>query len=126
MNLLLDTQVLVWCLAADRRLRNAARQAIEDDANRVWVSAASAWEIEIKAALGKLRVPDDLLTQMTAIRFDELPVRIEHALFLRRLPALHRDPFDRILIAQALCEGFTLVTADPVLREYPVRIIRAD
>jgi PIN domain nuclease of toxin-antitoxin system len=126
MNLLLDTQVLVWCLAADRRLRNAARQAIEDDGNRVWVSAASAWEIEIKAALGKLRVPDDLLTQMTAIRFDELPVRIEHALFLRRLPALHRDPFDRILIAQALCEGFTLVTADPVLREYPVRIIRAD
>jgi PIN domain nuclease of toxin-antitoxin system len=126
MNLLLDTQVLVWCLAADRRLRNAARQAIEDDGNRVWVSAASAWEIEIKAALGKLRVPDDLLTQMTAIRFDELPVRIEHALFLRRLPALHRDPFDRILIAQALCEGLTLVTADPVLREYPVRIIRAD
>jgi len=126
MNLLLDTQVLVWCLAADRRLRNAARQAIEDDGNRVWVSAASAWEIEIKAALGKLRVPDDLLTQMTAVRFDELPVRIEHALFLRRLPALHRDPFDRILIAQALCEGFTLVTADPVLREYPVRIIRAD
>jgi PIN domain nuclease of toxin-antitoxin system len=126
MNLLLDTQVLVWCLVADRRLRNAARQAIEDDGNRVWVSAASAWEIEIKAALGKLRVPDDLLTQMTAIRFDELPVRIEHALFLRRLPALHRDPFDRILIAQALCEGFTLVTADPVLREYPVRIIRAD
>ncbi len=122
MNLLLDTQVLVWFLAADRRLRNAARQAIEE----VWVSAASAWEIEIKAALGKLRVPDDLLTQMTAIRFDELPVRIEHALFLRRLPALHRDPFDRILIAQALCEGFTLVTADPVLREYPVRIIRAD
>ena len=126
MNLLLGTQVLVWCLAADRRLRNAARQAIEDDGNRVWVSAASAWEIEIKAALGKLRVPDDLLTQMTAIRFDELPVRIEHALFLRRLPALHRDPFDRILIAQALCEGLTLVTADPVLREYPVRIIRAD
>ena len=126
MNLLLDTQVLVWCLAADRRLRNAARQAIEDDGNRVWVSAASAWEIEIKAALGKLRVPDDLLTQMTAIRFDELPVRIEHALFLRRLPARHRDPFDRILIAQALCEGLTLVTADPVLREYPVRIIRAD
>ena len=126
MNLLLDTQVLVWCLAADRRLRNAARQAIEDDGNRVWVSAASAWEIEIKAALGKLRVPDDLLTQMTAIRFDELPVRIKHALFLRRLPALHRDPFDRILIAQALCEGLTLVTADPVLREYPVRIIRAD
>jgi PIN domain nuclease of toxin-antitoxin system len=126
MNLLLDTQVLVWCLAADRRLKDTARQAIEDDGNRVWVSAASAWEIEIKAALGKLRVPDDLLAQMKAIRFDELPVRIEHALFLRRLPAVHRDPFDRILIAQALCEGLTLVTADPVLCEYPVRIIRAD
>ncbi|MGA8655453.1 MAG: type II toxin-antitoxin system VapC family toxin [Chthoniobacterales bacterium] len=126
MNLLLDTQVVIWCLAADRRLKNAARRVIEDDANRVWVSAASAWEMEIKGALGKLRVPDDLLTQMAAIRFDELPVRIEHALFLRQLPALHRDPFDRILIAQAVCEGLTLVTADPVLQEYPVRIIRAD
>jgi PIN domain nuclease of toxin-antitoxin system len=125
-NLLLDTQVLIWCLAADRRLKRAARQAIEDDSNRVWVSAASAWEIEIKSALGKLRVPDDLLTQMSANDFDELPIRMEHALYLRHLPALHRDPFDRILIAQAVCEGLTMVTADPVLREYPVRVIRAD
>jgi PIN domain nuclease of toxin-antitoxin system len=126
MNLLLDTQVLIWSLAADRRLKSTARRAIEDGSNRVWVSAASAWEIEIKTALGKLRAPDDLLTQMTAVKFEELPVRVAHALYLRRLPALHRDPFDRILIAQSLCEGLTLVTADPILRGYPVRIIRAD
>jgi PIN domain nuclease of toxin-antitoxin system len=126
MNLLLDTQVLIWSLAGDRRLKSAARRAIEDDSNRVWVSAASVWEIEIKTALGKLQVPDDLLTQMNAIKFDELPIRIEHTLNLRRLPALHRDPFDRILIAQAVCEGLTLITADPILVEYPVRIIRAD
>ena len=125
MNLLLDTQVLIWSLAADRRLKSTARRAIEDGSNRVWVSAASAWEIRIKTALGKLRAPDDLLTQMTAVKFEELPVRIAHALYLRHL-RLHRDPFDRILIAQALCEGLTLVTADPILRGYPVRIIRAD
>ena len=126
MNLLLDTQVLIWCLAADRRLKRIARQAIEDDSNRVWVSAASAWEIEIKSALGKLSVPDDLLNQMSANDFDELPIRMERALYLRHLPALHRDPFDRILIAQAVCEGLTIVSADPVLRGYPIRVIRAD
>jgi PIN domain nuclease of toxin-antitoxin system len=126
MNLLLDTQVLIWSLAADRRLKSTPRRAIEDGSNRVLVSAASAWEIEIKTALGKLKVPDDLLTQLAAVKFEELPVRIEHALCLRRLPALHRDPFDRILVAQALCEGLTLVTADPILGGYPVRIIRAD
>ena len=125
MNLLLDTQVLIWSLAADRRLKSTARRAIEDGSNRVWVSAASAWEIEIKTALGKLQVPGDLLTQMTAVKFDELAIRIEHALYLRHLPALHRDPFDRIIIAQALCEGLTLVTTDRIMRGYPVRIIQA-
>jgi PIN domain nuclease of toxin-antitoxin system len=125
MNLLLDTQVLIWSLAADRRLKGAARRAVEDGSNRVWVSAASAWEIEIKTALGKLRVPADLLAQMRAVNFEELAIRIEHALYLRRLPALHRDPFDRIIISQALCEGLTLVTADPMMSAYSVRILQA-
>src|SRR6516165_4489795 len=123
MNLLLDTQVVIWSLAADRRLKSTARRAMGDGSNRVWVSAASAREIEIKSALEKLRAPHDLLTQMTAVKFEELPVRIAHALYLRRLPALHRDPFDRILIAQALCERLTLVTTDAILHGYPVRII---
>jgi len=126
MNLLLDTQVVIWSLAADRRLKATARRAIEDGSNRVWVSAASAWEIEIKTALGKLQVPADLLAQMRAVNFDELAIRIEHALYLRRLPPLHRDPFDRIIVSQALCEGLTLVTTDPIMRSYPVRSIRAD
>jgi PIN domain nuclease of toxin-antitoxin system len=126
MNLLLDTQVVIWSLAADRRLKATARRAIEDGSNRVWVSAASAWEIEIKTALGKLQVPADLLAQMREVNFDELAIRIEHALYLRRLPPLHRDPFDRIIVSQALCEGLTLVTTDPIMRSYPVRTIRAD
>ena len=126
MNLLLDTQVVIWSLAADRRLKATARRAIEDGSNRVWVSAASAWEIEIKTALGKLQVPADLLAQMRAVNFDELAIRIEHARYLRRLPPLHRDPFDRIIVSQALCEGLTLVTTDPIMRSYPVRTIRAD
>jgi PIN domain nuclease of toxin-antitoxin system len=126
MNLLLDTQVVIWSLAADRRLKATARQSIEDGSNRVWVSAASAWEIEIKTALGKIQVPADLLAQMRAVNFDELAIRIEHALYLHRLPPLHRDPFDRIIVSQALCEGLTLVTTDPIMRSYPVRSIRAD
>jgi PIN domain nuclease of toxin-antitoxin system len=76
-------------------------------------------------ALGKLRVPADLLAQMRAVNFEELAIRIEHALYLRRLPALHRDPFDRIIISQALCEGLTLVTADPMMSAYSVRILQA-
>src|SRR5262245_27923529 len=109
MNLLLDTQVLIWSLAADRRLKSTARRAIEDGSNRVWVSAASAWEIEIKTALGKLRAPDDLLTQMTAVKFEELPVRVAHALYLRRLPSLHRDHFDLILVVQPMFDGLCRV-----------------
>jgi PIN domain nuclease of toxin-antitoxin system len=93
MNLLLDTQVVIWSLAADRRLKATVRRAIEDGSNRVWVSAASAWEIEIKTALGKLQVPTDLLAQMRAVNFDELAIRIEHALYLRRLPPPAPRPF---------------------------------
>lgn len=89
------------------------------------MSAAAAWEVEIKAALGKLRVPSDLANQIAAANFQELPITIAHALALKQLPDLHRDPFDRIMLAQAKAAGLTFVTADPLVLEYPGTFLRA-
>lgn len=123
--LLLDTHVLLWALADPHRLKAAVRKRIEAGANEVYVSAASAWEMEIKQALGKLEVPRDLEEQLRAARFVELPVRIQHAVELRTLPPHHRDPFDRLLIAQAKVEQLSIVTRDRKFDRYGVPLIRA-
>ena len=125
MNLLLDTHVLLWCLAAPHRLRRETRKKIEAPETVVFVSAASAWEIEVKRALGKLKVPADLEQQLQDKRFTELPVRVRHVRELRTLPELHRDPFDRMLVAQARYEGLTILTADEHLSRYGVPTIDA-
>jgi PIN domain nuclease of toxin-antitoxin system len=123
--LLLDTHALLWVLSEPKKLRPDVREMISDGASEVYVSAASAWEIEVKQALGKLRAPEDLERQLAAARLEELPVRIKHAAALRRLPPLHRDPFDRLLIAQAQVEQLTLVTRDEKLRGYDVALLEA-
>lgn len=125
MKILLDTHVLLWALAAPEKLSVKARAVISDPRNAVFVSVASSWEIEIKAALGKLRTPPDIETQVSERRFIELPIRIRHAVAVRSLPPLHRDPFDRILVAQALVDNLTLVTGDEQLTRYPARTLRA-
>jgi PIN domain nuclease of toxin-antitoxin system len=125
MNLSLDTHVVLWSLSSPQRLSKVARDAIEDPGNIVFVSAAVAWEIEIKSAIGKLRAPSDLATQASAANFQELPITIAHALALRQLPNLHRDPFDRIMLAQARAAGLTFVTADPAILQYPGPFLRA-
>jgi PIN domain nuclease of toxin-antitoxin system len=125
MNLSLDTHVLLWSLSSPQRLSKVARDAIEDPANIVFVSAAVAWEIEIKSAVGKLRAPSDLANQVSAANFQELPITIAHALALRQLPNLHRDPFDRIMLAQARAAGLTFVTADPAVLQYSGTFLRA-
>jgi PIN domain nuclease of toxin-antitoxin system len=125
MNLSLDTHVVLWCLSSPQRLSKVARDAIEDPANIVFVSAAVAWEIEIKSAIGKLRAPSDLADQLSAASFQELPITIAHALALRQLPNLHRDPFDRIMLAQARSASLTFVTADPAILQYPGTFLRA-
>jgi PIN domain nuclease of toxin-antitoxin system len=125
MNLLLDTQVLLWWLADDRRLRDPARGAIADGANLVAVSAASAWEVAIKAALGKLDAPTDLRDALTESGFEELPISVDHALRAGALPPHHADPFDRMLVAQAAAEALVLVTADERLAAYDVEIFAA-
>lgn len=120
MRLLLDTHVLLWWLADDRRLGDDHRALIADSSNIVLVSAMTVAEIAIKASLGKLEAPDDLLPTLEAGGFDELPFEASHAAVLRTLPWHHRDPFDRVLIAQAIAERLTVLTADPHFAAYGV------
>jgi PIN domain nuclease of toxin-antitoxin system len=124
--LLLDTHALLWWLADDARLAEVARKAIADPTNDAFVSAASAWEIAIKVRLGKVTMPDDLAEQLAANSFTALPVQVPHALAVRRLPDHHRDPFDRLLVAQAQIERLTVVTADETIPRYDVAVLRAD
>jgi PIN domain nuclease of toxin-antitoxin system len=121
--LLLDTHALLWWLADDRRLQAGARKAIGDVGNEIYVSAASAWEIAIKAGLGKLSAPDDLPEQLTANSFTPLDVSVPHALAVRHLPDHHRDPFDQLLVAQAQLEGLTIITADERITLYNVPVL---
>lgn len=125
-NLLLDTHVLLWVATRDDRLGGRAAAAIRDGRRVVFVSAASAWEIAIKRAIGKLDAPRDLAELMERYRFTPLDVTIEHALETEALPPHHRDPFDRLLVAQARRERLTLVSADPRLRAYEVRVLPAN
>jgi PIN domain nuclease of toxin-antitoxin system len=129
MNLLLDTHVLLWWLADDDSLGERARAAIADAENRVWVSAASAWEVAIKSALGRLQLPgpvaEVLPVALAENDFAPLAISIDHALGVSVLPAIHGDPFDRILIAQAISEQLTVITADAIFARYPVPVLPA-
>lgn len=122
-SLLLDTQALIWALADPQRLYSA-RATIESPDSTVYVSAVSLWEMEIKRAMGKLDTPDDLEHQLRLRRFTELPLRARHVVPLRTLPPLHRDPFDRMLVAQCLADDLTLVTHDEQVLAYPVKQLR--
>lgn len=126
MNLLLDTHIVLWWMAGDPRLRGPSREAIEAGENQVAISAASVWEAAINRALGKLTF-DPVEWQGTARSqgFNELPVRTEHAWFASELPRHHDDPFDRMLIAQAILEGLTVMTGDRIFEQYPVATLRA-
>lgn len=124
MSLLLDTHVFVWWRAKDRRLGEAARRAIADS-GRVFVSAASAWEAAIKISKGKLKLPEPFARGAEESGFGRLAVTFEHAQGVIDLPWHHRDPFDRILIAQARLEGLRIVTADSVFSAYGVPVIAA-
>ena len=123
MNLLLDTQIALWWLGDTPELPGEVRVAVQDTDNVVYVSAASIWEIAIKRALGKLEVDDDYVTEIAEQGFVELPVRWQHAERVEALPMLHRDPFDRLLIAQAQALGLTLVTTDATIAEYAVNVL---
>ena len=126
-DIILDTHTLLWWLFNDDHLSAGARKMIADPERSVWVSAASPWGIATKFRLGKLPEAGDLVQKlpgyMRQARFLELPISIEHSLRAGGLAGPHRDPFDRMLIAQSLITGNPVVTIDPVFREYGVKTI---
>jgi PIN domain nuclease of toxin-antitoxin system len=122
MNILLDTHVLLWAVGAPDRLPPAARAVIEDRENALFFSAASLWEIAIKRGLGRADFEADprlLRRGLLDNGYIELPVDGAHAVAIDQLPPIHKDPFDRILVAQSIVEGLTLMTADEVVGRYP-------
>jgi PIN domain nuclease of toxin-antitoxin system len=122
MTLLLDTHVILWWQRDDRRLNRRARAAIAK-ADVVWVSAVSGWEVAIKSALGRLHLTEPFQVLLGADDFTELPVTLAHTLRLEHLPPHHADPFDRMLVAQALVERATLVSRDRALAPYGANVI---
>ncbi len=122
MRALLDTHTFLWWVTDDPQLSSLARAIIEDGGNELYLSAASAWEIAIKVQTGRLPLPvspaEFVPQHMQASGFQPMPVQITHALRVYDLPPLHRDPFDRLLVAQALAEGLPIITADPLIRQY--------
>ena len=129
MNLLLDTSILLWAVGPADRLPEETQRQLLDPANTVFFSAASIWEVAIKAALGRADFVNDAAQIATAARdqgFTELPVSAAHAAQVQALPAIHHDPFDRLLLAQALAEPAWLITSDRLLQRYggPVRHIQ--
>jgi len=121
MQILLDTHILLWALADDPALSQKARALLIDDRNRLWVSAVSIWEISIKHALGRGDMPlsgNDALGYCRSAGYRWLDIRPEHAAAVENLPLIHADPFDRLLVAQALTEPMKLLTHDAMLARY--------
>jgi PIN domain nuclease of toxin-antitoxin system len=123
MRLLLDTHVAIWWLDGDRRLSSTTRAAIEA-ASEAYLSVVSLWEIFIKQDKGRLDLPAGF-TGALRDDFADLPLTVDHVLEGRALPLLHRDPFDRLLVAQAVAEGLTIVSADRTLADYRVPLLPA-
>lgn len=124
MKLLLDSHAFLWWLAEDPKLSAGARQAVADPSSTVHVSAATIWELSIKAFLGKLDLDGaDLVEEIEENDFSELAITARHSVVAATLPRHHDDPFDRMLIAQAQAEGLTIVTRDPKFRAYGIDII---
>ena len=126
MGFLLDTHVLLWWLANDPKLSADVREIIRNPVNDSFVSAATIWEIAIKTSLGKLKQPDDLLAVLRDNRFQVLDISAEHCLKVGSLPWHHKDPFDRMLISQALVEGLTIITVDQKFKFYDVPLFSDD
>lgn len=122
MKFLLDTHLLLWAAGQPERLSSVARALLDDPASELFFSAASLWEISIKRGLGRddFRVDPRLLRRgLLDNGYSELPITGEHAVSLEGLPAIHKDPFDRILVAQSMLEGISLLTTDPLVAQYP-------
>ena len=124
MSLLLDTHVVLWWLADAPSLSDEIKARLDQDPD-VCVSPATIWEVTIKQAIGRIKEPADLPDRIRDSGFTELPITSAHAMAAGRLPLIHRDPFDRMLVAQAQCEGLTLVTRDANCQKYEVSVLPA-
>jgi PIN domain nuclease of toxin-antitoxin system len=121
-SLLLDTHVILWWLTDDLALSDEVKTRLDDEPD-VYVSPASLWEVTIKQSIGKLSEPIDVAEEIRDSGFRELPITFHHAIAAGRLPLIHRDPFDRMLVAQARCEGLTLASRDPHIQRYDVALL---
>ncbi len=124
MNLLLDTHIVIWWLTDDPTLSEDVKSTLDHEPD-VYISPATLWEVAIKQAIGKLREPADLPERIRDSGFRELPITFAHAIAADRLPPIHRDPLDRMLVAQARCEDLTLVTRDADIQKYEVSLLAA-
>ncbi len=127
MRVLLDTHAFLWWIVDSPQLSPHAREIIGDGSNQLFVSAASAWEIAIKVQLGKLTLPDApecfVPEQLSRNAMESLPILLSHALHVSMLPVYHRDPFDRMLVAQSQLEDLPILTADPQITQYAVNVL---
>lgn len=126
MRLLLDTHAFLWFVTGDERLSPRVRRALTADDNELMLSAASVWEMAIKARLGRLTLPGtvkEYVAEKVAGGFAILPIEWTHAAAVENLPLHHRDPFDRLIVAQALAENLPVVSGDPAFRRYGVRLV---
>ena len=118
-----DTHVILWWLTDDAALSDEMKTRLDDEPD-VYVSPASLWEVTIKQSIGKLSEPIDLAEEIGNSGFRELPITFRHAIVAGRLPLIHRDPFDRMLVAQAQCEAMTLASREPHIQRYDVALLR--
>ena len=120
---LLDTHVLLWWLAEPEKLSKEQFEIISSKNSQILVSVASIWEIRIKESLGKIEVPSDLVTLIKEEGFEFIPISPQHADYIKELPQIHKDPFDRIIIAQGKLEGLKVLSSDKVFRGYDVEVV---
>jgi PIN domain nuclease of toxin-antitoxin system len=126
MNLLIDTHVFLWWDSQPEKIPNRALSALEDPDNTIWLSLVSIWEVQIKTQLGKLTIHqplDSLVQQQQQNGIQLLPIKLNHILAIQPLPYYHKDPFDRLLIAQSIAENLTCVSADSVFKQYNIPIL---
>jgi len=127
MKYLLDTHAFLWFVTDDNRLSSKAKSIIQDSSNEIYFSAASAWEISIKTKLGRLKLGRNLesfiIEQLTENSFGPLAITVSHSLYTEKLPQIHKDPFDRIMISQTKVENMVLITRDKEIREYKVSTV---
>ena len=122
MNYLIDTHIFLWAIGAPEKLSQRCQEILSDPVHDVYVSSVTSWEIAIKKSIGKLKAPDNINEIVFEKKFSELKVTLEHGDYVYKLPHHHKDPFDRMLIAQALVENFTIISYDEKFKLYDVDI----